>query len=196
MLSRHALDVPLDELDLRDPEVKILERLGHEPQRKLDAAQRDLDCTTDLVVEAIALVEERKKERDLELAVLQQRKCRATQVYLDLGSAPFYATPKAKEDQVVSFLMQEVQRRTKSSSDQHKLARTITNVAYDLVKDGVLDETYSPHGDDVNRKRNLVNLVEAAVGNLLFPRQADEDEEVKPHEETEEHPSRCQHSQH
>ena len=99
--SRHAPDVPPDELDLRDPEVKILERLGHEPQQKLEATQRDLDCATDLVVEAIALVEERKRERDLELAVLQQRKCRATQVYLDLGSAPFYATPKAK-DQVVS----------------------------------------------------------------------------------------------
>ena len=182
MFSRHALDVPPDELDLRDPEVKILERLGHEPQRKLEATQRDLDCTTDLVVEAIALVEERKKERDLELAVLQQRKCRATQVYLDLGSAPFYATPKAKEDQVVSFLMQEVQRRTKSSSDQHELARTITNVAYDLVKDGVLDETYSPSSQ--NGKTKLVNIVES-VTNSLVQRDEDEDEEVKAKEETE-----------
>ena len=77
--------------------MKILERLGHEPQRKLEATQRDLDCTTDLVVEAIALVEERKQERDLDLGARRQRAGRATVEYLNTGGAPFFAVAKARE---------------------------------------------------------------------------------------------------
>ena len=75
------------------------------------------------------------------------------------------------------------------SSDPEKLARaigTVADVAYGLVRDRVLDETYSPHGGNENRKGNLVKLVAAASGNLLCPRQEDEDEEVKPNSETEE----------
>jgi len=199
VFKRHAADVPSDEVDLRNREVVILERLGLKEQQKIQQVQHDLDCTADRVVETTALVEERKKERDAEREVLQQRASRVTRVYFDTGRAPFYTIPKAKDEQVESFLVEEVQRRTKLSSDPKKLAMlssdpeklaraigTVADVAYGLVRDRVLDETYWPHGDDANRKRNLVNLVEAAVGNLLFPRQADEDEEVKPNEETEE----------